>query len=85
MYTTTAPLLGLPTFRQAQKICAKDLIDDFCMPGINKWALQRLAIREDIRPLQCGMDGTRVVRTLDLYHDKYLVGRQFPPDVRLNL
>ena len=53
------------------------------MPGINKWPLQRLANREVIRPLQSGIDGTRVVRTLDLYCNKYLVGRQFPPDVRL--
>ena len=28
------------------------------------------------------MDGTRVVRIIDLYRDKYLVGKSFPPDVR---
>ena len=65
MYTTTAPLLGLPTFRQAKKICARDLIDDYYMSGVNKWPLQRLASRELIRPLQNGMDGTRVIRALD--------------------
>lgn len=29
------------------------------------------------------MDGTRVVRTLELYLGKYLIGKAFPPDVRL--
>ena len=32
--------------------------------------------------MQNGMDGTRVVRIIDLYRDKYLVGKSFPPDVR---
>ena len=83
MYTTTAPLLGLPTFRQAKKIRAKDILDDFYMPGINKWALQKLCQREVLKPLQNGMDETRIIRTLDLYRNKYIVGRQYPPDVRL--
>ncbi len=29
------------------------------------------------------MDGTRIIRAIELYHDKFLVGREFPPDVRL--
>ena len=29
------------------------------------------------------MDGTRIIRTLDLYLEQYIVGRQYPTDVRL--
>lgn len=31
------------------------------------------------------MDGTRIIRAIELYRDKYLVGREFPPDLRLFL
>ena len=81
MYTTTAPLLGLPKVRQARRIRSKDSSDHYYIPGINDWALQLVASQEH-RPLQNGMDGTRVVRIIDLYRDKYLVGKSFPPDVR---
>ena len=57
LYTTTAPLLGLPCARQAQKICAKEIGDHHYLPGINNWALD-VAIKNDTRPLQNGMDGT---------------------------
>ena len=36
-----------------------------------------------LKPLQNGMDGTRIIRTVELYLDRFLVGREFPPDVRL--
>ena len=81
MYTTTAPLLGLPKVRQARRIRSKDSSDHYYIPGINDWALQLVASQEH-RPLQNGMDGTRVVRIIDSYRDKYLVGKSFPPDVR---
>ena len=83
MYSTTAPLLGLPTARQARKIRAKELLKEHYLPGINKWPLQKLAERPTIKPLQNGMDGTRIIRTLDLYLGRYIVGRQYPPDGRL--
>lgn len=83
MYTTTAPLLGLPSARQAQKIRAKDLSHQHYLPGINKWPLEMIAKRPAVKPLQNGMDGTRIIWTLDLYLDKYIVGQQFSPDVRL--
>ena len=35
------------------------------------------------KPLQNGMDGTRVVRSIELCLGKYLVGKAFPPDVRV--
>ena len=50
------------------------------MPGINEWAIEKAGKREKV-PLQNGMDGTRVVRAIELYLDKYLVGEQFPTDV----
>ena len=81
IYTTTAPLLGLPKIRQTRRIRSEDSSDHYYIPGINVWALQLVASREH-RPLQNGMDGTRVVRIIDLYRDKYLVGKSFPPDVR---
>ena len=50
------------------------------MPGLNDWAFQIIAKREP-RPIQNSMDGTRVVRIIELYN-KYLVGEMFPPSVR---
>ena len=40
-------------------------------------------MREVAKPLQNGMDGTIIICTVELYLDKYLVGREFPPDVCL--
>ena len=37
MYTTTAPLLGLPEARQARRIHSRDLADHYYLPGINDW------------------------------------------------
>ena len=51
------------------------------MPGINEWALQKVAMREN-RPLQNSMDGTRVIRAIELCSDQYLI-KEFPADVRL--
>ena len=51
------------------------------MPGINDWAIEKASARAKL-PLQNGMDGTRVIRAIELYLGQYLVGEQFPPDVR---
>ena len=53
------------------------------MPGLNDWALQIVAKRE-LRPIQNSMDGTRVVRIIELYKNKYLrlVGEMFPPSIQ---
>ena len=78
--TTTAPILGIPLARQAQRIRVSD--DKSCfpyMPGLNDWTFQIIAKRE-LRPIQNSMDGTRVVRIIELYN-KYLVGEMFPPSV----
>ncbi len=83
MYTTTAPLLGLPTARQAQRIRAKESSGCHYMPGLNSWAFQKVSEREKTKPLQNGMDGTRIIHTIELYRDQYLVGKAFPQDVRL--
>ena len=60
LYTTTAPMLGLPSARQARRINAKEISDQYYLPGINSWAFDLAASREP-RPLQNGMDGTRVI------------------------
>lgn len=83
MYSTTAPLLGLPCARQAQKIRSADTGKNFYMPGFNNWVFQQVSMRSQLRPLQNGMDGTRIIRSIELYHEQYLVGKEFPPDVRL--
>ena len=82
MYSTIAPMIGLPLSRQAQRIRAKDQFCNTYMPGLNDWALTIAASRE-VRPLQMSMDGTRVVRTVELYLDTYLLGQAFPADVRM--
>ena len=82
MYTTTASILGLPCARQAWKIRSKEAFNQHYLPGINDWAFEKASKRE-VRPLQNGMDGTRIFRVVELYLDEYLVGEQFSPDVRL--
>ena len=49
----------------------------------NDWAFKAAGKRE-ARPMQNGMDGTRVIRAVELYMNEYLLGQQFPPDVRLH-
>ena len=83
IYTTTAPLLGLPSARQARRTQAKDEYAHSYLPGLNNWALQIAGNRPLLKPLQNGMDGTRIIHTVELYLDRFLVGRKFPPDVRL--
>ena len=61
---------------------SKEAFNQHYLPGINDWAFEKASKRE-VRPLQNGMDGTRIVRVVELYLDKYLVGEQFSPDVRL--
>ena len=82
MYTTTAPILGLPCAHQARKIRSKEAFNQHYLQGINNWALEKASKRE-VRPLQNGMNGTRIVRVIELYLDEYLVGEQFSPDVCL--
>ena len=81
LYTTTAPILGLPLARQAQRIRASERSGFSYMPGLNEWAIQLVARRE-LRPIQNSMDGTRVVRIIELYNNQYLVGEMFSPSVR---
>ena len=81
MYTTLAPVLGLPNSRQARKVRAKETAKHHYLPGINDWAVELAASRE-LRPIQNSMDGTRVIRVIELYLDQYLVGKEFSPDVR---
>jgi len=42
------------------------------MPGQNNWAFKLAA--ENKRPYHNSMDGTRVIRTIELYENEYLVG-----------
>ena len=80
MYSTVAPMMGLPLARQAKRLRAKDLKGASYLPGLNDWAFRASA--ENCTPYQNSMDGTRVVRTVELYADKYLIGESFSPDVR---
>ena len=82
MYSTVAPMMGLPLARQSQKLRAKDCSGHTYLPGLNDWALS-VAGQRDSHPLQNSMDGTRVIRAIELYADKILVGESFPPDIRL--
>ena len=79
-YSELALILGLPGLRQAQRIKSK-LVSDHYMPGVNEWAIEKAGKCEKVL-LQNGMDGTRVVRAIEFYLVKYLVGEQFPIDVR---
>lgn len=80
MYSTVAPMMGLPLARQTKRLRAKDLKGSCYLPGLNDWAIREGA--KHCTPYQNSMDGTRVVRTIELYNDKYLVGESFSPDVR---
>ena len=51
------------------------------MPGLNDWAFQMTARQH--WHFHITMYGTRVVRTIELYEDEYLVGECFRPDVCL--
>ena len=51
------------------------------MPGINDWSFK--LISEKRKPFHNSMDGTRVIRTIELYENGYLVGESFPADIRL--
>ena len=56
------------------------------LSGLNEWAVEKAQQNANnaCKPLQIGMDGTRVMRTVELYLDQFLVGKEFPPDVRLH-
>ena len=80
MYSTIAPMMELPAARQAKRLREKDLYGSTYMPSLNDWAFSKGA--EHCTPYQNSMDGTRVVRAIELYDDKYLVGDSFSPDIR---
>ena len=79
-YGELAPVLGLPGIRETQRLKSKLVSHEHYMPGINDWAIEKASKRVKV-PLQNGMDGTRVIRAIELYLDRYLVGEQFPPNV----
>ena len=84
MYTTAAPLLGLPSERQARRrLRTKEIKTHHYLPGLNDWAFEKAKQNacNVCKPLQIGMDGTRIIRTVELYLDQFLVGKEFPPDV----
>ena len=81
MYSMVAPMMGLPLARQSQKLRAMDCSGHTYLPGLNDWALA-VADKRDSHPLQNRMDGTGVIRAIELYADKFLVGESFPPDIR---
>ena len=80
LYSTVAPMMGLPLTRQAQRLRAKECTSFTYMPGINDWPFKLAS--ETCKPFHNSMDGTRIIRTIELYENKYLVGESFPPDVR---
>lgn len=86
MYSTAAPLLGLSSERQARRLRVKETKAHHYLPGLNGWAFEKAQHNSNkaCKPLQIGMDGTRIIRTVELYLDQFLVGKEFPPDVRLH-
>ena len=80
MFSTVAPMMGLPLARQAQRLRAKECSSFMYMPGINDWPFKLAS--EKCKPFHNSMDGTRVIRTIELYENEYLVGESFPADVR---
>ena len=80
MYSTVAPMMGLPLVRQTQRLRAKECSSFTYMPGINDWPFKLAS--EKFKPFHNSMDGTRVIRTIELYENEYLVGESFPTDVR---
>ncbi len=83
MYSTVAPMMGLPLARQARKVRTQDLQRNCStfFTGLNDWSFKAASERE-VRPLHNSMDGTRVVRTIELYSNECLLRKAFPPDVR---
>lgn len=69
LYTTTAPMLGLPMARQVQRLRASDQNDSVYMPGLNSLAFKLIAKRE-LTPLQNSIDGTSVIRIIELYNSQ---------------
>ena len=74
-------MVGLPATQQVQRLRARERHSFAYMPGLNDWAFSVAA--EQCRPYHNSMDGTRVVRTIELYQDTYLVGECFPPDYHM--
>ena len=65
----------------AQRTKRKSFEGQMFMPCINEWAMEMVAEREK-RPLQSSMDRTCVLCAVELYAETYLVGEEFPADVR---
>ena len=72
-YSQIAPMLALPSARQARRIRAKDCREHPYLPGLNDWVFKEAGGRE-VRPLQNGMDGTRVIRAIELYISSFWEG-----------
>ena len=81
MYSTVAPIMGLPLAHQTQRLRAKECTSFTYMPGINDWPF--MLISEKRKPFHNSMDGTRIIRTIELYENEFLVGESFPADIRL--
>ena len=81
MYSTVAPMIGLPLVRQTQRLRAKECTSFTYMPGINDWPFKVISVKR--KPFHNSMDGTRVIRTIELYENQFLVGESFPADIRL--
>ena len=79
MYSTVASMMGLPLARQAQRLRVKEYSSFTYFPGINDWPFQLAS--EKYKPLYNSMDGTRVIRTIEVYENEYLVGESFPANV----
>ena len=81
-YNELSPILGLTYLRQVQRIKRKLLEERMFMPGINiRLGTGKVAQREK-RSLQNSMDGSCVIRAVELYANTYLVGEKFPANVR---
>jgi len=81
MYSTVAPMMGLPLAHQVQRLKAKERSLYTYMPGIYEWPFQIAS--EMCLPFHNSMDGTRIMRMIELYEDTYLIGKSFPADIHL--
>ena len=83
------PVLRVPAVVLSQRVFATRgvllVIASYCWLSLSPRprAIEIAANREQ-RPIQNGMDGTRIIRSVELYLDKYLVGKAFTPDVRMH-
>ena len=87
MYTTTATLLDLPSERQACLLRMKETKAHHYLPGLNNWGFEKPNKMQVKHVNHCKLEWTEqeeLVRTVELYLDQFLVGKEFLPDVRLH-